>query len=92
MVSAGVEVDSARFLLFMQCLPQWSMLLVQQKGECAQRLSGTTSWTDSSRDRKLIIMLNNVDFCLVLLCYSNHLVTPNTPNQHLMSSRTHTVD
>lgn len=42
-------------------------------------------------DSKVIIMLNNVGFCLVLLWYSNHLVTPNTPNQHLMSSRTQTV-
>lgn len=40
------------------------------------------------RHRKLIIMHNNVGFCLVLLCYSSHIVTPNTPNQHLMSSRT----
>lgn len=36
LMSAGVEVDSAVFLLFMPCLLQWCMLLVQQKGECAE--------------------------------------------------------
>lgn len=36
LVSAGVEVDCAVFLLFMPCLLQWCVLLVQQKGECAE--------------------------------------------------------
>lgn len=82
---------SARFLLFMQCLPQQSVLLVQQKVECAQRSSGATRWTVSPRHRKLNITHKNVGFCLVLLCYANHTVTPNTSDQHLMSSRTQTV-
>lgn len=82
---------SAQFLLFMQCLPQQSVLLVQQKVECAQRSSGATRWTVSPRHRKLNIMHKNVGFCLVLLCYANHTVTPNTSDQHLMSSRTQTV-